>query len=51
MTGRQGKRCKKQLDDIAEKRIYCVLKEEALVRSVESVYGRGCGPVVRHATE
>jgi hypothetical protein len=29
MTGRQGRRCRKQLDDLKESRGYCHLKEEA----------------------
>jgi hypothetical protein len=41
--GRRGRRRKKLLDNLKEKRGYCKLKEEAL--------GRGYGPVVRQTTE
>jgi hypothetical protein len=34
VTRRQGKRCKQLLDDVKEKRGYCILKEEALDRRV-----------------
>ena len=34
VTGRRGRRRRKQLDDIKERRGYCNLKEEALDRTV-----------------
>jgi hypothetical protein len=48
VTGRRGRRCKKLMDDLAEKRRYSKLKEEALDRTVwRSGSGTGYGPVVR----
>jgi len=44
VTGRQGRRCRKLLDDLKERRGYSHLKEEARV-------GRGFGPVVRQTTK
>jgi len=47
MTRRQGRRCKKLLDDLKDRREYCELKEEALDRSVwRNRFARGFGPVV-----
>jgi hypothetical protein len=52
VTGRRGRRCKKLLDDLKEKRGYCKLKEEALDRTLwRTRSGRGYGPVVRQTTE
>jgi hypothetical protein len=34
MTGRRGRRCKQQLDDLKKKRRYWKLKEEALGRTL-----------------
>jgi len=34
VTGRRGRRCRKLLDDLKERRGYCHLKEEALDRTV-----------------
>jgi hypothetical protein len=48
VTGRRGRRRKKLLDDLKERRGYCHLKEEALDRNR---FGRGFGPVVRHTTK
>jgi hypothetical protein len=52
VTGRQGRRRKKLLDDLKEKRGYSHLKEEALDRTIwRARFGRGFGPVVRQTTE
>jgi len=34
VTGRRGRRCKKLLDDLKDRRGYCQLKEEALDRTM-----------------
>ena len=48
MTGRQGRRRRKLLDDRKERRGYSHLKEEALDRTMWRVrFGRVFGPVVR----
>jgi len=48
VTGRRGRRRKKLLDDLKERRGYCHLKEKALDRTVgRSGFGRGFGPVLR----
>jgi len=48
VTGRQGRRRMKLLDDLKERRGYSHLKEEALDRTVwRARFGRGFGPVVR----
>jgi hypothetical protein len=47
-----GRRYKKLLDDLKERRGYSHLKEEALVRTVwRNRFGRGFGPVVRQNTQ
>ena len=47
VTIRRGRRRKKLLDDIKDKRGYCQLKEEALARTIwRNRFGRGFGPVV-----
>jgi hypothetical protein len=47
MTRRQGRRRKKLLDDLGDRRGYSNLKEEALDRNKRrNHFGRGCGPVV-----
>ena len=52
MTGRRGRRRRKLLDDLKERRGYSDLKEEALDRTVwRACFGRGFGPVVRQTTE
>jgi len=52
VTGRQGKRRRKLLDDLKERREYSHLKEEALDRTMwRARFGRGFGPVVRQTTE
>ena len=51
VTGRQGRRRKKQLDDLKERRGYSHLKEEAVDRTMWTArFGRGFGPVVRQTT-
>jgi hypothetical protein len=48
VTGRQGRRCRKLLADLKERRGYSNLKEEALDRTVwRAGFGRGFEPVVR----
>ena len=52
VTGRQGRRRRKLLDDLKERRGYCHLKEEALDRTMwRARFGRGFGPVVRQTTK
>jgi hypothetical protein len=52
VTGRQGRRCRKLLDDLKERRGYSDLKEEALDRTIwRARFGRGFGPVVRQTTK
>ena len=52
VTGRQGRRCRKLLDDLKERREYSHLKEEALDRTMwRARVGRGFGPVVRRTTK
>jgi hypothetical protein len=47
VTRRRGRRRKKLLDDLKDRRGYCQLKEEALVRTMwRNGLGRGFGPVV-----
>jgi len=49
---RRGRRRKKLLDDLKERRGYSHLKEEALDRTMwRSRFGGGFGPVVRQNTE
>jgi hypothetical protein len=44
---RRGRRRKKLLDDLGDRRGYYNLKEEALDRfKLRNRFGRGCGPVV-----
>jgi hypothetical protein len=52
VTGRQGRRRKKLLDDFKERRGYSHLKEEALDRTMWRACFGGCfGPVVRQTTK
>ena len=52
MTGRQGRRRRKLLDDLKERRGYSDLKEEGLDRTMRRArFGRGFGPVVRQTTK
>jgi hypothetical protein len=51
-TGRRGRRHRKLLDDLKERRGFCHLKEEALDRTMwRALFGRGFGPVVRQTTK
>jgi hypothetical protein len=51
-TGRRGRRRRKLLDGLKERRGYSHLKEEALNRNVwRARFGRGFGPVVRQTTK
>jgi hypothetical protein len=52
VTGRRGRRHRKLLDDLNERRGYSPLKEEALGRTVwRAGFGRGFGPVVRQTAK
>jgi len=52
VTGRQGRRRRKLLDDLKERRGYSHLKEEALDCTMwRARFGRGYGPVVRQNTK
>ena len=52
VTGRRGRRRRKLLDDLKERRGYSHLKEEVLDRTIwRAGFGRGFGPVVRQAIE
>jgi hypothetical protein len=52
VTGRRGRRRRKLLDGLKERRGYPHLKEEALDRTMwRARFGRGLGPVVRQTTE
>jgi len=48
VTGRRGRKRKKLLDDLKERRGYSHLEEEALDRTMwRARFGRGFGPVVK----
>ena len=52
MTGRPGRRRRKLLDDLKERRGYSHLKEEVLDRSMWTArFGRDFGPVIRKTTK
>jgi hypothetical protein len=52
VTRRQGRRRKKLLDDLKDRRGYSHLKEEAVDRTMwRNRFGRGFGPFVRQNTE
>jgi hypothetical protein len=52
VTGRRGRRHRKLLDDLKERRGYSHLKEEALDCTMwRACFGRGFGPVVRQTAE
>jgi hypothetical protein len=52
VIGRRGRRRRKLLDDLKERRGYCHLKEEALDRTMwRDRFGRGFGPVVRQTAK
>jgi hypothetical protein len=51
VTGRQGRRRGKLLDDLKERRGFSHLEEETLDRAMwRAGFGRGFGPVVRQTT-
>ena len=51
VTGRQGRRRRKLLDDLKERRGYSHLNEVTLDRTMwRDRFGRGFGPVVRQTT-
>jgi hypothetical protein len=52
VTGRQGRRRRKLLDDLKERRGHSHLKEDALDRTIwRARFGRGFGPVVRQTAK
>ena len=52
VTGRQGRRRRKLLDDLKERRGYSHLKEETLECTMwRARFARGFGPVVRQTTK
>jgi len=52
MTGRQGRRRRKLLDDLKERRGYSHLKEKALDRTMwRARFGKGVGPVVKQTAK
>ena len=52
VTGRRGRRCRKLLDDLRERRGYSHLEEEALDHTMcRAHFGRGFGPVVKQITK
>jgi hypothetical protein len=52
VTGRRGRKRRKLLDDLKERREYLHLKAEALDRTMwRARFGRGLGPVVRQTTK
>ena len=52
VTGRRGRRRRKLLDDLKERRGYSHLKEEALDRTMwRAHFGGGFGPVVRQTAK
>jgi hypothetical protein len=52
VTRRRGRRRKKLLDDLKDRKGYSHFEEEALDRTMRrNRFGRGVGPVVRQITE
>jgi len=52
VAGRRGRRRRKLLDDLKERRGYSHLKEKALDRTMWTAhFGRGLGPVVRQTAK
>jgi hypothetical protein len=52
VTGRRGRRRRKLLDDLKERRGYSHMKEEALDGTMwRACFGRGFGPVVRQTAK
>jgi len=48
VTGKRGRKRRKLLDDLKERRGYSYLKEETLDRTMwRAGFGKGFGPVVR----
>jgi hypothetical protein len=49
---KRGRRRRKLLDDLKERRLYCHLKDEALDRTMwRARFGRGFGPFVRQTNK
>jgi len=52
VAGRRGRKRRKLLDGLKERREYSHLKEEALYRTMwRARFGRGFGPVVRQTNK
>jgi len=52
VTGRQGRRRRKLLDDLKERRGFSHLKDKAMNRTIwRACFGRAFGPVVRQSTK
>jgi hypothetical protein len=52
LRGRRGRRRRKLLDNVKERRVYSNLKQEALDRTMwRARFGRGFGPVVRQTAK
>ena len=52
MTGRRGRKHRKLLDDLKERRGYSHLKKEGLDHTMwRARFGRGFGPVVRQTAK
>jgi len=52
VTGKRGRKRRKLLVDLKERRGYSQLKEETIDRTVwRAQFGRGFGPVVRQTTK
>jgi len=52
VTERQGRRCRKLLDNLKERRGYSHLKEEALDHTMWTAhFGTGFGPVIGQTTK
>jgi hypothetical protein len=52
LSGRRGRRCRKLLDDVKEKKWYSYFKEETLDHTTwRARFGRGVGPVVRQTNK
>jgi hypothetical protein len=52
VTGRRGRKRRKLLDELKDRRGYSHLKEEALDRTMwRAGFGIGLGPVVRQTTK
>jgi hypothetical protein len=52
VTGRRGRRCRKLLDDLKERRGYSHLKKKALNRTMwRARFGRCFGPIIRQTAK